>query len=191
MVRTGSLVRAYLGFGGMGLACCCFMHHIGTGDPRTPITIEYSLGNPIATVFFASALVSATLGAWLFQRGKAKVEAVLLTSAAICIAILAFTSANSPAHQLALFTALFSVALAPVAYVLRSEFSFGTLGLLAMSLSLTFVVGVAALSPNGPMGLGIAERMWYGCSYFVNAMIIKMLFDEGYLDCSPDHPAKA
>ena len=187
MVHTDILVKAYICSGGAGLACCFLMHHLGTEYPRTPITIEYSLGNPLAVAFFVSALVTASLMAWLFHRGNAKAEALLLASVAACIGVLIFTSPDSGAHLLALFAAVWCAALAPVIYVLKSEFSLGSIVLLAMPLSTTFVVAIASLLPNGAMGLGIAERLWYGVSFFVNATIIKMLYDDGRLEDNSNH----
>lgn len=181
MMHTDTLVKAYICIGGLGLACCFLVHHLGTEGPGTPITVEYARGNPLAMVFFVSTLVSASLIAWLFHRGQAKVESYLYVSVATCIGLLIVTSPDSTAHLLALFAAVCLAALAPVIYVLRSEFSLWSIILLAAPLSITFVLAIASLSPTGTVGLGIAERLWFGVSYFVNAIMINRLYDDGWL----------
>lgn len=183
-----TLAKAYLAIGGAGLVCCAVMHDLGTKDFRTPITVEYSLGNPLAFAFFVSALVSASLVAWLFHRGNAKCESLMYASVAVCIGLLMVTSPDAFGHTLALLVAVCLASFAPVIFVLKSEFTLGSLFLLAAPLSLDFVVAIASLAPGGTMGLGIAERLWFGVSYIVNATVIKMLYEDGRL---PDRNAVA
>lgn len=180
MIRTSTLVNTYMLVGGIGLACCFLMHHCGQGDARYPITLEYSRANPLAFLFFLSAVASASLLAWLFRRGGAKAESLLLAIVAVSIGVLMATPPDSVAHFVALLTAVLLAALAPMIFVLQSEMSFVGIILYAIPMPLVLVAGIGSFSSE--MGLGIAERLWYGANYFTHAMIIKMMADDGRLD---------
>lgn len=171
-ITSNALANLYIALGFIGFVCCSYLHTLGSGSASTPVSVEFSRGNPLAIAFFATTFFVALIASILYWRLHSLAESIVLACICGCVCLLAATGHTSEIHQFALAFAIVSLILVPAIQIFREEVTLAAMAVLAMTISVTFVLIVTALLPSSPVGLGIAERVWFAASYLSNAWIL-------------------
>ncbi len=98
-----------------------------------------------------------------------------MACATLCLGIIAFTRHDSTVHGLALCLAFISISLTPTVNAFRGEIGLGTVLRVSTTTASMFVLALTSAIPDSPVGLGIAERIWFVVIYLNNAWNLNIL----------------
>lgn len=166
---TRALSDVLLAGGFVGGISCLTLHSVGCGDPSVPISVEYANCNPLAIAFVTTMVALSAVTSVLYWRVANRIESILMGCATLWLLAIALTEPTSITHGIALGLTFISISLTPTVNAFRGDIGLGTIARVSMTLASMIILAMTATFPGSPVGLGIAERIWFVVIYVNNA----------------------